>query len=317
MKIEDQKLVEDLWKQFDPDFKKQRAEHWQDIQKEQAQFGSNLSEESLHCEFADRLQLEVQRRVKEELGDKILMKLSEPSRFEVLYVKTLIRLGSEVKRAMAPEFQKVLDEKGLGESGMGAKYDVEMDIRDTETDLRTEIESKFKLEMLYWSALDEKRFEDAKAFLTAVEVARSNASSELQIEALNWRLNLALEVKDTAMFMTALKKAIGLSEQVEFQKFKSSLEDGVYRLLTQTFLKGLSVAPSDFGLEQARKSGKTTQEYFDEQARLFVRGAVLEIVSRLCVNPESDFLGVARIVLEEKRRTFLSVNPCLKDICAG
>ena len=312
MKTEDQKLIEDLWKQFDPDLKKERVERWQNIQKEKAQFGSNLSEEDLHCEFADRLEVEVLRKVRVELGDKILMKLSEPSRFEVLYVETLIRLGSEIKRVMAPEFQKIIDEKGLD-----IKYDVEMDIRDTEADLRTKIESKFKIEMLYWSALDGKRFEDANAFLTAVEAARSKASSELQIEALNWRLNLALEVRDVAMFMAALKKAIGLSDQVEFQKFKNSLEDGVYRLLTQTVLRGLSIAPSDFGLEQARKSGKTTQEYFDEQAKLFVRGAVSEIVSRLCAQPESDFFCVARIVLEEKRRTYLLVNPCFIDICAG
>lgn len=313
MSEQNKQVVDSLWKDFEPDLKAERAEHWQRHQAEQVRFsGSHLREEDTHCQFADRLQIEVYRKMKEELGDKILMKLSEPSRFEVLYVNTLIRIGAEVKRALSPEFQKDIDAIGIG-----AKYDVEQDIQDTEAALKEKIESKFKLEMLYWSALDEQRYEDAKAFLLAIELTRSNALVTLQIEILNWKLDLSLKLKDIVMFMQALRKAIGLSEQVEFQDFKKSLEDGVYDLLTQTVLKELIVVPSSFGLKQAQKSSGATQSYFDEQARLFARGVASETIARLCVTPQSRFLSVARAAFEDKRRAFLLVNPCLKEIRAG
>ncbi len=309
-KQDQQDLVGKLWKDLEPDLKGQRVEHWRVHHVEMTSFGeSHLSEDKIHCQFADRLQSEVYIRAKEELGDKILMKLSEPSRFEVLYVHALIKFGAEVKRIMYPEFQTDIDAIGIG-----AKYNVEQDIHDTEAELRGKIESKFKLELLYWSALDEQRYEDARKLLATIELMRSKSSVTLMIELLNWKLDLSLKLKDVIMFMDALRRAVGLKEYIQFQECRDLLEDGMYDLLAHTVLSKLVVVPSSFGLEQARNSGETTQSYFDEQIRQFVRGMAKETISRLCAVPDARFLSAAREVFIEKRRAFLKVNPCFEDI---
>lgn len=301
--------VDTLWKDLEPDFNAQRAEFWKVHQREGASFGgSQIKEERVHCQFADRLQNEVYRKVREDLGEKILMKLSEPSRFEVLYVETLVRISSEVKRSLSHEFQKDIDALGLG-----AKYDMEEDIQSTEAELRGQIESEFKLEMLYWSAMQDERHEDARKLLATIELMRSEASVTLKIELLNWKLDLSLKLKDVMMFMDTLRRAVGLKEYIQFQ-FQDLLEDGMYDLLAHTVLSRLVVIPSSFGLEQARNSGETQQAYFDDQMRQFVRGMAKETISRLCAVPDARFLSVAREVFIEKRRAFLEVNPCFEDI---
>lgn len=307
-------LVETLWKKHEPNLEAEQKERRQSLQAERAQFGDVLREEDDRCEFADKLQLETFKKVKEELGDKILMELSEPSRFEVLLVNTLIKFNSELKPALAPEFQGVID-KQFPE--LGAKYDVELDIRETEADLRSKIESKFKLEMLFWSALDGGRFQEAAVFLSAIEVARAQAKTELQVELLNWKLNLAVELKDFAMFMSALKKSIGMKEEFELRDFKTALENQLYRLLSRTVFVDTVVVPSDFGLKQANKSGKTTEAYFAEQTEIFARGVVSETISCLCTNPEGEFTKLLLDVLKEKRKAFLQINPCFRDIAGG
>ncbi len=302
--------VDSLWKDLEPDFKEDRAAFWKECQKESASFGGPpIEEERVHCQFADRLGSEVYRRVREDLGDKILMKLTEPSRFEVLYVETLIRISAEVKRSLSHEFQKDIDVLGLG-----AKYDMEEDIRSTEAELRGQIESGFKLEMLYWHAMQDERYEDARKLLATIELMRSKSSVTLMIELLNWKLDLSLKLKDVIMFMDALRRAVGLKEYIQFQECRDLLEDGMYDLLAHTVLSKLVVVPSSFGLEQARNSGETTQSYFDEQMRQFVSGMAKETISRLCAVPNPRFLEVTREVFIEMRRAFLKVNPCFEDI---
>lgn len=303
-----QKLVDSLWSSFEPDIERDKKARWQETSADLAQFGSTrLSEESMQCQFADRIVMEAFSAVKAELGDKILMKLSEPSRFEVMYVECLLKHSAEFKRSKAPEFQREID--GITS---GVIFDVEKDIRETEAELRKVLESKFKIEMLYWSALSDGRLQDASAFLTAIELARSATSSDLQIEALNWRVNLALSLNDLEMFKAAFKKV--LEQQDQFSDFRGAMAEGVRILVTAKLLKGLDMQPSDFGLAQASQSGKDIPAYFEEQAHIFLREAYLEIVDKLCANPDLDLLVVARMTLSEKRRSYLRVNPCFRDI---
>jgi len=301
-------LVENLWKGFKPDLIADRKKRWQEVSKEMAQMGGpHVSEESIHCHYADRMQLETFQRVKAALDDKILMKLSEPSRFEVLYVETLLTCSAEVKRATAPDFQMDIDKFDIG-----AKYDVEKDIQETEGELRKSIESKFKLEMLFWSVLEKGSLKDASAFLTAIELTRATATSDLQIEALNWRINLAISLNDFEMFRVTFKKAVSMQDQ--FEDFREVMAKGIRIVVIDNLLQGLKMLPSDFGLAQARQSEKDTSAYFEEQAQIFLRDAFLEIVDKMCSDPELDLLKTAKATLSEKRQSYLHVNPCFKDI---
>ncbi len=303
-----QELAQNLWKGFEPDLTEDRKKRWQEVSREMAEMGApHVSEESVHCHYADRMQLETFQRVKAALGDKILMKLSEPSRFEVLYVETMITCSAEFKRDTTSDFQKDIDKFGVG-----AKFDVEKDIQETERELRKSIESKFKLEMLFWSALEKGGLKDASAFLAAIELVRTTASNDLQIEALNWRINLAISLNDFEMFKESFKRAVGMQDQ--FEDFREAMAKGIRRVVIENLLQGLEMLPSDFGLAQARQSEKDIPAYFEEQAQIFLREAFLEIVDKMCADPELDLIKTARMALSEKRRSYLRVNPCFKDI---
>jgi hypothetical protein len=305
-----QELVEKMWEEHRPDIEQQKVEFARRFLKYNAQFkvgASSMSGEEVHCEFADKLTIAVFEAVKSALGHRILMELSEPSRFEVIYVETLIACGAEIKRSMVHEFQDELDKKNLG-----ATYDIELDIKETEEELRRIIELKFKFEMLFWSALDEGKFQEASAFLHSMELSRVGSSEALKIEVLNWRINLSLSMNDVAMFMEIFAKALSFQEQ--FSEFKSAIAQGVRKLVCKNVLSGIKMKLSDFGITQARKSEKTIQDYFGEQTEVFLNGAFLEIVDCLCKNPRLGLFEMSVVILSSRRVSHLAINPCLDDI---
>src|SRR3989338_493221 len=318
-------VIDGLWEKTAPDFQKLSEEVIRKTAEEHAKrLGRTINEREEEARdetaaFFTRLQALVFAAVKAELFEKILMIFSEPSRFEALFFESIIKHGAETKRATASEFQKCLNDMcgkiGCQGDAIDFKYDVENDIEKTTSTIRKIIESKFKLELLFWSAVDGNQLEEASAFLTAIEFSRAKAEPALQREMFLWRFDLAFKMKGAASCKSSLEKMARLKGRYEFEDMRLLLENGIHRLFADTCCKQLQIVPSALGLKEVREKG--TQSFFDEHTRLFVTVAASQIALAMWADPEADFHTVAVRVLGEKRLAFLQVNPYVDDIRGG
>ncbi len=303
--------IENLWNIFEKEisgktFEKLQRNSLERLGKE----GTEGVEKFISSEVLRKIQSETFKAVKADLGDKILLLSSEPSRFKILYLKSLIQLGSEVKRNLASEFQTELEEKFKDHS---RKYDVEKDIQRTEEKMQKELE-EIRLETLYIEAFDKNRFEEARTFLQAIKLSRVKSSLELKLEAIFWKMNLGIALSETEMFLNAILDSICLREEIEQKKLKEFLKEAIFRLLTLTACKNLHIIPSKFGIQKSGLSESYQRTYFEEQALLFLQGTVSEIVSEILENPEQDISKVSLRILEDRRINFLKANPMIDDI---
>jgi len=154
--------------------------------------------------------------------------------------------------------------------------------------------------------------EEASTLLATIELMRTTAEPRLRKEVYLWRFDLAFKMKQVDSCIGAIQQLAKLKGCCKPEEVKPLLTNAIHRLLADTCCKTLHIIPTTLGLNEVRTKGK--QAFFDEQAGLFVRGVSSEITDAIWTDPTADLQVLAQKVLEEKRSTFLQVNPFVEDI---
>lgn len=297
-----EELIEALWDQLEPDIdeinKKEEEKRLADPLRGGVGSGPKVP-------FLDNIITQPFIETKKELGDQILLKLSEPTRFEILYKKTYLKHSEEYKRAHAHEYQEVLDPFIASDIlPIGFVYDMEDDILKTRKHEEKELSEKLKFEMLFLDAFDENRLEEATVFLSAIEIARKDAKEGLKTETLNWRFNLSLKLYDVDMFKKSVKGIIEESER--FEDLRGVIAKGAERLIGHHLLDRVELKLSKLGQSKVRELGQEQAGmFFTGQVKQFIEDSYLIIADKLISDSNIDLLNEAKTILSQRRQSYL------------
>jgi hypothetical protein len=248
---------------------------------------------------------EIDRLVKDELYLRAVMHFSQPTRFALIYCDCIFKHSINVKRErMGRNATRPL----RGDEG----HDVESDITLTQKEIEAFKKSNFQLERQFFAAMEENRLDDAKALLSAIEIARRDADEMLQNEVSNWRFELACARGDTDMFFRACEQVPSIAhtdKQVLYMLLEKLLYNGVIR--------GALVQLNAEGLRAAARAGKNQQEFGNEQALLFMRSVIMEIgdlVIKSTCTSAVEFKRAIVLAFERSVQSSLAVNPYLHSL---
>lgn len=235
------------------------------------------------------------KRVKAELGDKVALCYASPTRFHQLFFESLLLHSAVVKRERIP--QEIPD------------YDVEADIKSTESEARMQFENMFRSELAFMKEMEAGHFAEAEIHLRSIEAMRIKETGFLLVEVLNWRMELAVSLGDVSMFLAAFSKM-----PTEARVVASSLENNIGSLISRAYIRALGVMPSVYGLLfSPDPSPKFFQQFADAMHGIWIK----EIVRTLCRDPqmsEAEFREMITRKFEEKKPSFLMAVPQLNDI---
>ena len=148
------------------------------------------------------------KRVKKEIGPRIVELTSTPVEFMQHFSEVYARADAEVKRAMK---SGEIDLTGVrnAEEFM-QEYDVENDIEITHATFENQQTTSTQTELAYQKAVKEKRYEDASTILDGLRVIAREKELSYQSQILNWGINLAVETGNVAAFLDRLREADAL-----------------------------------------------------------------------------------------------------------
>ncbi len=247
---------------------------------------------------------DVERLVREELYDISFMHFSSPTKFALLYFASIVKHWTAVKRdRLGPNARRPIDDY--------RDYDVEADIKLTAQKIAEFESGMLKLEKQFLQSMNERRFEDAAALLTALEISRKGESVEVQNEVNNWRFDLACVMGNPDMFFGAWQK-VSSTVMVDLTMLHGMLE----KLLYNGLVRGVEVQLSAQGQRAATRS-TSLQQFCDEQATIFLRSVITgladDLVAEKCKSA-SAFRILITESFERSRKSSLAVNPYLQTL---
>lgn len=275
---------------------------WDELSKGLADVGSKKLRE-FPASDVDRLNVDVLQATKVAMSKDAAVLASEPSRYLLAAMEEYLRQAAHFKRELATKKP----------SWLPSDYDMEEDIRDTEALARAQMKNQFQCETAYWKAMDEKRYDDAKVVLNATRLMRANSESIMQIEVINWQLELSSRMGDMESFVSALADADGYGVLVNADATNRMVE----QLLSARGFNELKVALTPEGHRQAGNAPEGVVQFMHGHLTIFIKSMVNQITDGVLKDvkmPVTEFRGLINKAASDSRRSFLAVSPLVQDV---
>ncbi len=252
--------------------------------------------------FSEKLGTDALAAVKTRMSADLPLLASEPSRFIYKFMRAFAEETATCKRRLMENPPEAL--RG---------YDMEANIKDTERLFEVIMVSTFQCELAFWKAMDEKRFEDARVILGAIQRMRTNAEMPMRMELVNWRLEVSARLGDLEMFVDAFAEIPDANQIVD----PDGVASLVRLLLHSRGCNRVLAAPTKEGVKQAACHPQGQAAFITEHLEIFLKSLVLQVVGGLVANPKISAVGFRTLVtkaIADSRKSFLATSKYIADL---